>query len=75
MFVASLSTGGLVLLSESVAEAASFVAPPERLYMAPTGTTLVAELAGVPITTLAFDGGTDVISSDIRTIDDRHGQR
>ena len=44
------------------------MAPPERLYMAPTGTTLVAGLAGVPITTLAFDGGTDVISGDIRTI-------
>jgi Calx-beta domain/HYR domain len=60
----------LVPVLGEVAHAASFVGtPPTRLYMAPEGTTLLAGLVGVPIGTLTFDGGQDVISQDLRNID------
>lgn len=68
-FVASVAAGGLVATPANVAfAAASFTAVPERLYMAPEGTTLVAGLLGVPIAHMAFDANTDVISGDARTI-------
>ena len=65
---------GLALLTTTLmwsvgeVQAASFTSAPERLYMAPAGTTLIAELVGVPIGTLVFDGGPDIISQDDRLI-------
>lgn len=74
VFVASFATGGLVMLSESVAEAATFVNPPEFLYMAPAGTSFATlpvpyPLLDVPIGTMKFDGATDPITQDVRTIE------
>ena len=63
-----LATTLVVAVAPKDASAASFTAAPTRLYMAPTGTTLVAELVGVPLGVLNFDGGTDVISQQVRTI-------
>ena len=69
---------GLVLLTTTLmwsvgaVQAASFTSAPERLYMAPAGTTLpstVAEFVGVKVGTLEFDGTTDPISQDVRTVD------
>ena len=61
---------GLVALQPSVAmAAAAFTLAPERLYMAPEGSTPLAELATVPVGHMPFDGATDVISQDVRTIE------
>ncbi|MBI2704609.1 MAG: hypothetical protein HYX32_04880, partial [Actinobacteria bacterium] len=49
------------------ASAASLTSPPTRLYMAPAGTTLAAELIGVPIGEMPFTGS-DIISGDNREL-------
>ena len=73
VLAAALVSGGLVLAPPlaDVAEAASFTAAPERLYMTPAGVTLpngIAQFVGVKVGTLEFDGSTDPISQDVRTI-------
>ena len=64
--------GSVMLLAPQVASAASFSGvPPQRLYMTPAGVSLpngIAEFVGVKVGTLEFDGSTDPISQDLRTI-------
>ncbi len=66
--VAGLLAGGFVLMTDTPVQAAEITVFPERLYMAPEGTTLLAELVGVPVGALSFDGGTDIISQDVRSL-------
>lgn len=45
---------------------------PGRLYMAPAGSVIpgsIGEFVGLPVGTLAFDGGTDLISQRVRAIE------
>ncbi len=68
--VAVVVSSALVVVVPEVGPAfaaVSLTAPPERLYMAPDGTTLIAALVGVPITEMAFTGQ-DIISGDDREL-------
>ena len=64
-------SGLLVTFAPRVAEAATFTTVPTRLYMAPAGVSIpngIAQLVGVKVGTLEFDGSTDPISQDVRSI-------
>ncbi|WP_127794806.1 hypothetical protein [Agromyces sp. LHK192] len=56
----------------------SLVDPPTRLYMAPAGSLPVPIPDGFPTVIpegeLPFDGGTDLISQDVRTIEIESGE-
>ncbi|HRB02718.1 MAG TPA: Calx-beta domain-containing protein, partial [Ilumatobacteraceae bacterium] len=69
---AALVVSGLVVtLAPSSVEAATFTTIPTRLYMAPAGVSIpngIAEFVGVQVGTLKFDGSTDPISQDLRSI-------
>ncbi|WP_157427103.1 Calx-beta domain-containing protein [Agromyces salentinus] len=56
----------------------SFVEPPTRLYMAPAGSLPVSIPDGfptiIPEGALPFDGATDLISQDVRTIEVESGE-
>ncbi|MDR6906103.1 acyl dehydratase [Agromyces sp. 3263] len=66
------AVAALTLVVPAQAAAPSFVDPPTRLYMAPAGSLPVSLPAGfptfIPEGELAFDGATDLISQDVRTI-------
>ena len=66
------AVAALTLVVPAQAAAPSFVDPPTRLYMAPAGSLPVSLPDGFPTVVpegeLAFDGGTDLISQDVRTI-------
>jgi len=70
--VTALTAGGLlVTFAPSTVEAATFTTVPTRLYMAPAGVSIpngVAQLVGVQVGTLKFDGTTDPISQQLRSI-------
>ncbi len=68
-----LILGGVVFAEgPGVVSAASLVAPPERLYMFPVNpVSVIPQMivnALIPVTEMEFDGGTDVISGDTRSI-------
>ncbi|MGI9823648.1 HYR domain-containing protein [Agromyces sp. Marseille-Q5079] len=78
---AVVAASALVLFSvvaPAHAAAPSFVEPPTRLYMAPAGSLPVSIPDGFPTVIpegeLPFDGGTDLISDDIRTIEIESGE-
>lgn len=67
--VAAIVTTGVVWEAGAARAAAFPATTPTRLYMAPTGTTLLAGLVGVPIGTLPFGPpDSDPISGDTRDL-------
>ncbi|SFR90931.1 HYR domain-containing protein [Agromyces sp. CF514] len=79
--LAGLASAALVVLSigaPAFAAPPSFVDPPTRLYMAPAGSLPVTIPDGFPTVIpegdLKFDGGTDLISQDVRTIEIESGE-
>ncbi|WP_157416509.1 HYR domain-containing protein [Agromyces allii] len=79
--LAVLASAALVVLSigaPAFAVAPSLVEPPTRLYMAPAGSLPVTIPDGfptlIPEGELKFDGGTDLISQDVRTIEIESGE-
>ncbi|WP_395245199.1 HYR domain-containing protein [Agromyces sp. MMS24-K17] len=69
----------LVTATAASAAAPSFVDPPTRLYMAPAGSLPVSIPDGFPTVIpegeLVFDGGTDLISQDLRKIEVESGEQ
>ena len=64
-------SGLLVTFAPSTVGAATITTVPTRLYMAPAGVSIpngIAQLVGVKVGTLEFDGSTDPISQDVRSI-------
>ncbi|WP_156997190.1 hypothetical protein, partial [Agromyces aureus] len=79
--LAVIATATLVVLplgAPAFAAAPSLVDPPTRLYMAPAGSLPVTIPDGfptiIPEGELKFDGGTDLISQDVRTIEIESGE-
>lgn len=64
-------SGLLVTFAPSTVGAATITTVPTRLYMAPAGVSIpngIAQLVGVKVGTLEFDGSTDPISQDVHSI-------
>ncbi|KQM80956.1 HYR domain-containing protein [Agromyces sp. Leaf222] len=79
--LAALATAALIvfpLAAPANAAPPSFVEPPTRLYMAPAGSLPVSIPDGfptiIPEGDLPFDGETDLISQDVRTIEVESGE-
>ncbi|MFF2372336.1 hypothetical protein, partial [Agromyces sp. NPDC058110] len=76
--LAALALVALPVGAPAFAAPPSLVEPPTRLYMAPAGSLPVTIPDGFPTVIpegeLKFDGGTDLISQDVRTIEIESGE-